>query len=61
MKGIFDAVLSPIKTGETAPVFSLIDLDGRKIDSKPAQKLSKVPLGKSCAGPFDTKAITIEL
>ena len=32
LKGIFDAVLSPIKTGETAPVFSLIDLDGRKID-----------------------------
>ncbi|WP_295797985.1 TlpA disulfide reductase family protein [Mucilaginibacter sp.] len=32
LKEIFDAVLSPVKTGEMAPAFSLIDLDGRKID-----------------------------
>jgi len=32
LKEIFDAVLSPVKMGEMAPVFSLIDIDGRKID-----------------------------
>jgi thiol-disulfide isomerase/thioredoxin len=32
LQKIFDAVLNPVKTGEMAPAFSLIDLNGRKID-----------------------------